>query len=260
MSGASRSASHSEVRATRRAVCVLWHPAHEIVDGRLLDALNRKDLSVECCTDAAGALAALLRHGRLAITRSEQPPPLILLLYNPEALPAGAALVRTLNRYAPQAICWVCTPSDDLLLRALSPADLHAELSRGPTAEPGVRDAESSPTRERTPRRRGGQPEQPKRTGAVCPTPRSTHVAGGRVGLNTPSQSESIASRGSAGSQGIERESGEVSAKSAFRTPGQRPRTSNAIVGRATSEVSGPELAMLQDAGVRLGNLAQRDQ
>ena len=122
-------------------------PPHETPDAELREALNRPDLAVSCTDNLYVALAELCASSRQDVERMKtgsRGEGLILLLAYPERLSDPAALVHTVERYAPQTAVWMFDPASTPRLRAVKVEDLAAWDSRGSSLAPGSLDAKAA--------------------------------------------------------------------------------------------------------------------
>lgn len=94
--GAPRTA-RAQSASEKGAICVLLARGEPPAD--LLESLSLRAVTVVRCPDAFGAMAEIMRL-------VHAPEPLILLIVEPGTVPRAAELARSVERYAPQAVCW----------------------------------------------------------------------------------------------------------------------------------------------------------
>lgn len=109
------------------ARCVMLTPVGESPDAELREALNRPDLLVIATDNVYVALAEICAACRQDVARMKtgsRGEGLILLLAYPDRLSDPAALVHSVERYAPQTAVWMFDPSGSPRLRAAKVEDL----------------------------------------------------------------------------------------------------------------------------------------
>lgn len=102
-----------------RARCVLLHAPGRAAPRELLAALDRRSIDARPTADPYRALAWL-------VTTQADSGPVVLLISEPEHVPAACEMVRASERYAPRAVRWMFDPISNPSLRAVVESDVLA--------------------------------------------------------------------------------------------------------------------------------------